>query len=180
MQLVNIYGNLCELNSVLTRCCESKCFHIEPAIHNTKKIAGIAPLIEENPYLTALANIKSLASSLHVPLSVSEFDDVKLLDPCEFDEFSEKLICEYKTLNELYNTNQTELSQLEELLEQIEHLWGLDVNFEELFACKYIKLRIGKIPIESLKKLEYYDDENFIFVPFTQNEIYAWGMYFAP
>ncbi len=180
MELINIYGKLSSLNYVLLKCCESNCFHIEPAIHSTQKIPGIRALNEENPYLTPLATIKSLANNLNISLEKTDYSAINFYSPEEFTNLAQNLNDTYKSVSTQLEKDKIELSQLEQLLDQIEHLWGLEVNFERIFACEHIKVRVGKIPVQSLSKLEYYDDTDLIFVPFKRNETYAWGMYFAP
>ena len=34
---------------------------------------------------------------------------------------------------------------------------------DEIFACKYLKVRFGRIPKDSYLKLPYYDDHSFTF-----------------
>ena len=52
-------------------------------------------------------------------------------------------------------------------------------DFQQLFSMKYVSVRIGKLPVDNLPKLDYYD-ENFFFVPFETGKSFCWGMYFVP
>ncbi|MFR6199020.1 MAG: hypothetical protein ACLUJA_02045 [Ruminococcus bicirculans (ex Wegman et al. 2014)] len=48
MSLVNIAGLMDELDATLKRCCESGCFHIEPAGNSPD--SAMKPLSEKNEY----------------------------------------------------------------------------------------------------------------------------------
>ena len=74
-----------------------------------------------------------------------------------------------------YNVCYTKL-----LRAQLTHLAGLTANFEQIFACEHVKVRVGKLPVDSYPKLVYYEDENFIFIKLHEEESYVWGMYFSP
>ena len=62
---------------------------------------------------------------------------------------------------------------------QIVHLIRMDTNLKELFSCKHIKIRFGRLPGDSYPKLEYYNDKTFIFVPYDNDQSYYWGVYFT-
>lgn len=51
---------------------------------------------------------------------------------------------------------------------------------DESFACKYLKVRFGRIPKDSYLKLPYYDDHSFTFSEYDFDGEYYWGMYFVP
>ncbi|MEG0570720.1 MAG: V-type ATPase 116kDa subunit family protein, partial [Oscillospiraceae bacterium] len=57
---------------------------------------------------------------------------------------------------------------------------GLNANFDEIFACQYVKVRFGRMPYDSYEKLSYYNDKTFFFFPFDHNSNFYWGAYFAP
>ena len=56
----------------------------------------------------------------------------------------------------------------------------LDVYKRQIFACKYLKVRFGRIPKDSYLKLPYYDDHSFTFSAYAFDGEYYWGMYFVP
>ncbi len=180
MELVNIVGLYDDIDNVLKKCCESNCFHIEPAIHSTEKVSGFKSLNEENPYQATLTKVKALATNLSIALQKTDNRKLDMKTVDEFDDYVNELSDCFTALNQKKQKNLSEISELELTIKQIEHLWGLNANFESIFACKYIKVRLGRLPVESLPKLEFYDDKDFIFVPFDNNNTYVWGMYFAP
>ena len=57
---------------------------------------------------------------------------------------------------------------------------GLNEDFDQIFACKHIEVRVGKLPVDNQEKLEYHKNLDFFFVPFDKDKNYCWGMYFCP
>lgn len=180
MEIVSVAGLLGDLDNVLLKCCESKCFHIEPAIDKTEKISGFKLLNEENPYQDTLNKVNMLVSNLSITLRNIDSQNLKLKSIDEFNNYISHINEEVTNLNHKRQENRTLISEYTDAIKQIEHLLGLNLRFERIFACKYVKVRVGKLPVDSFSKLSYYDGEDFIFVPFDKNSTYIWGMYFAP
>ena len=74
---------------------------------------------------------------------------------------------------------QGEIDQDEAALLILSHLAELDVDFDELFTCKYIKVRLGRLPLDSYQKLSFYAGKPFIFKSFDAEKDYRWGAYFC-
>lgn len=180
MELVNIVGKLEDLDNVLLKCCESKCFHIEPAINESSRVKGLKLLNEDNPYTDLLSKYKMLASNLSIKLCNTEGHEDKATTLEEYDNYISQISEEATKLNQKKQENLTLISEYNEAIKQTQHLLGLNSKFERIFACKYVKVRVGKLPADNFSKLSYYNDKDFIFVPFDENSTYVWGMYFAP
>ena len=66
MSLVNIAGLMDELDATLKRCCESGCFHIEPAGNSPD--SAMKPLSEKNEYDRPLKELAQLSAQLGITL----------------------------------------------------------------------------------------------------------------
>ena len=181
MELVNIAGLISDLDQVLLKCCQSNCFHIELAIHSaTEDKKGLSTLNEENPYTSVLRNIAKLATNLNLKFESLNYADIYMDDIKKIDQVTgdiQKKISEYThSLQDV----RAEISLQEQALRQLKHLSGIDVKFERLFSCEYSKIRVGKLPVDSYPKLDYYDDKDFFFIPFETTTSYVWGCYFVP
>ena len=53
------------------------------------------------------------------------------------------------------------------------------MNLDDLFECKYIKIRFGRLPIDSVEKLQYYRNRPFVFKSFSTDDTYSWCVYFT-
>ena len=68
----------------------------------------------------------------------------------------------------------------EQTKEQLYHLTGLDATMDEIFSCKFLKVRFGRLPKDSYVKLPYYEDGTFTFRQYDFDGEFYWGMYFVP
>lgn len=180
MELVNIAGLIKDLDAVLLKCCQSKCFHMELATHSSENTIGLTTLNEDNPYTLSLKKATSLATNLSVKLGYTDYAKLDIFSIEEYNKFIEETQLAYNDYNAKLQGSLQSISEIEQALLLIEHLTGLTANFEQLFACKHVKVRVGKLPVDSYSKLAYYDDKDFFFVPFESNESYYWGIYFSP
>lgn len=180
MELVNIAGLIKDLDLVLTKCCKSNCFHIELASQSYENANGLPILNEENPYTVTLKRLISLASNLSIKLENTDFSTLEYHTMEDFENYVGQLEKSYTELNLKKQEVLHNISEHEQALKQIKHLEGLDANFDQIFSCTQVKVRVGKLPIDSYPKLEYYSDKTFFFFPFDNDNNYYWGMYFAP
>ena len=180
MELVNIAGLVKDLDAVLVRCFNSECFHIEHALQSTEDSGGFSELNEDNPYVLSLKKVISLATNLSINLKQQDLSDFEEGSIEEFNAYIDETQSNYNSKNKHLQDSLQHITEEEQALQLLEHLVGLTTEFEKLFACKYVKVRIGKMPVDSYLKLSYYDDKPFFFIPLNSNESYYWGMYFAP
>ncbi|MGN0660622.1 MAG: hypothetical protein ACI4JX_02740 [Oscillospiraceae bacterium] len=170
--LLRIVGDISLLNSVLEQCVEMEDFQFEtPAESNGFKI-----IKEENPYIKKTEALKKAADMLSLDLESGETSSC-----CEeSDEPLEEL---FRKISELYKTKKDlalEEENYEKLIVQIRHLASLNVSFEDMFSFEYIKIRFGRMPVDSVPKLSYYDNECFIFLELDRDKDYCWGFYVMP
>lgn len=180
MELVNIAGLLTDLDDVLLRCCQSGCFHIEPASTSDNDSHGLRMLNEQNPYLPILKDYISLASDLGIKLQKTDFSKLAFEENEDYIQFVEEASRKYIELNDERQDCKSIISEKENALKQLKHLQGMGANFEQIFACEHVKVRIGRMPSDSYNKLSYYDDSMFFFVKMDMTKTYCWGMYLAP
>ena len=135
MELVNIAGLVKDLDTVLLKCCESKCFHIEYAIHSTEhKNSGLETLNEENPYADILKKIVGLASNLEVKFESIDYTDIGQNVINNIDEYIDEIQDQYNDLNSRLQFLNQSISEKEQAIKQLKHLSGLTANFEQIFA----------------------------------------------
>ncbi len=178
MALVNIVGNLEDLDSTLNQCCTNGCFHIESALHTTAD-TGFALLNETNPYSAPLKKLLDVASALELELGYQDFSALDIPNDrlsARVDELEQQIHDLTQKKVELHQ----QIFDYEQSIKQIEHLEGSPVNFDTLFACKEVRTRFGRLPADSYKKLSYYDNKTFFFFDFDHNDDYYWGFYIAP
>lgn len=179
MSLVNIVGNLKDLDKTLLRYLDSGYFHPESSIHSTESTHGFTLLEADNPYTVPLNNILRLASELKIELKKTKFD-AESLNINEIEDFYKLIDTSVDDLTKRKNSIKESINQHEQAIIQIKHLAGLNVSFDDIFACEYVKVRFGRLPYDSFPKLAFYDNKTFFFFPFDHDKEYFWGVYFAP
>lgn len=179
MSLVNLVGSLEDLDETLLRCLRSGYFHPEMAIHTTEPSHGFRMLEGENPYAQPLGNLLKLSSDLKLKLigSDARFEDLNLDSVKRYITSLEEKVADLAQRKRMIKES---ISQHEQALIQLRHLAGLNVSFDEIFACRYVKVRFGRLPCDSYSKLPFYDDRTFFFFDFDHDKEYYWGVYFAP
>lgn len=181
MSLVNLVGNLSDLETTLFRCLGCGYFHPETAIHTTESLHGFRILEGDNPYSTPLNRLLRLASDLGLSLKKQDVDPGAVqLDLEQINAGLDGLCDEVAALAKRRQEVRESISMHEQALVQVHHLAGLNVSFDDIFACQYVKVRFGRLPYDSYSKLSYYDNKTFFFFPFDHDKDYYWGVYFAP
>ena len=182
MALVRIEGALKRVNKALMKCCESKCFHIISSSRGGEKEGDrrLRSLKSKNPYAPLVSRARTLAEGLSIEIKEVDYDDVSLNASVAFDQYYKELEQRYSELAVRRQGIETDLKDHSIALMQVERLAGFDVNFSELFACKYVKCRFGRLPLDSIPKLSYYDERNFIYYHFTDEDGYAQILYVTP
>lgn len=94
-----------------------------------------------------------------------------------WDTFISDFQTEIDTLNNQRNELVFEVQNHTNSLVALRHIQGVDANFDDIFSCKYLRIRFGKLPIDAYPKLDYFEDHPFIFTMFDKDEQYYWGMY---
>lgn len=181
MELVNIAGLIRDLDGVLYRCCKSECFHLETAALGSD--SGLVALSEDNPYIGTLKRLLTLSAqfSYKPTRSEIEFNDTPTVDAADkLGDFVASLEEKGNALLEKIRTLSESISLRQQAGKQLVHLKGLSVDFRNIFSCTHIYARVGKLPIESFTKLQYYEEKPFVFVSYDKDKEYYWGMYFVP
>lgn len=180
MALVHIEGALKRVNKTLIKCCESNCFHIINSSKGNDSGTGFRALKSKSPYAPIMNRARALADGLGIEIKKVDYDDVDFNVTVDFDDY-------YKDIENKYNELFEKKLKIEEALKdhstslmQVEKLAGLDTDFAELFACKYVKFRFGRLPVDSVLKLDYFDDKNFICYNFKEEDEYSQILYFTP
>lgn len=177
MALVNLIGQFDVLDETLLRCCDSGCFHLEPAFKNEQ--GGVVKLLnEKNPYVQPMKEFASLAKEMEIELKETVTDKWDKYTAEGFTELAEEIDREIEEKSQKRKELAKEVSELESAALQITHLKGLNSDFDRIFACKHTACRVGRLPADNLAKLQYYD-QTFFFVPFETTRDFCWGMYFC-
>ncbi len=179
MSLVTIRGERGQLDEVLLRCLDSGVFHPENAGSLSEYSSALSAMKEENPYAALGKKLSAIALDADIDLGNTSFEGLDLHNE-EIPGYIEKLEGKLKKLLSKKRGSEQLISSHEKALRRLRHLTGLeDVNFDSLFSCKYVKLRFGRLPVESYQKLHSYSDRPFILLSSENDGGYVWCLYFC-
>ena len=177
MSLVNILGSMDELDDALDRCCKSGIFHIEPAFSPGEARGRL--LTDRNEYAALFKRAAKIASDCGIVPVETDYSKLSAESPEALDALCTELEKELEAVREDSQKGEARLAELNEARKHIKHLKGMNSDFQQIFSCKHVSVRIGRLPMDNFPKLEYYND-NFFFVAFEKSDSYVWGTYFCP
>ncbi len=179
MSLVNIVGNIDDMDAAMKVCCESGCFHPENASQYIKDLNGGTLLQDANPFNPLVKRIVDLSYKMNFKLSYQDGGGQNL-KPSEFDQEVSRIETKFEELRSEREELAQQVNNQEQVLIQLNHMKGLAEKFDDIFACKAVSSRFGILPNDSFDKLKYYNDKAFFFLTFDVDEQYHWGVYFVP
>lgn len=174
MSLLSIEGSIDELEGALMACCDSRLFQM------TTSGSVLRNLNEPNPYLGIYTKVRDMAVNLKISPEYCDFKKLPYETPEDFEGYFEGISGRYAEINEKLVEISKALEEHKSTEAYLRHLMGLDVSFHDLFNMKYVKLRIGRLPADSVQKLKFYEQKCFVFMPFEHAEGYVYGIYLAP
>ncbi len=174
MSQLSVEGALDKLDDALMLCCESRMFQISD-VSNPLQSTN-----EQNPYEGVYNQLKEMIEALKIPLSFVNYHSVSYERPDEFKSYCVVMEDRLRELRIAYEDMEAAIEEHKLTDSYVKHMLNIDVSFTELFNMKYVKSRFGRLPVENLKKLEYYDKKCLHFITFEENGGYAWGLYLTP
>ncbi len=181
MSLISVSGPLKQVNKALVHCCETECFHLEPSYYSlTYGSAHFKTLKDKDIYRHLMKRAADIATGLDIKDVKVPYEGIKLEALHDFDTYFksiEEVIGDLITEKDLLDDS---INQYCQALRQVENLSALSADFKELYNCKFVKVRFGRMPSDSYTKLEFYSKKLFVFVPLEENDGFVWGVYFAP
>ncbi len=175
MNLVNITSDRAKLDEVLLRFVELDCFHPEPATKIAESVHGVTTLQEEDPYCELLSRLKDLEVNLGLSLN-NEFIKDRKCDLNEMSAYMEQLERKREEIEEVKRELEGVIQANKDALTQVENIEGMDISLDDIFSCKYVNVRFGRLPLDSVDKLQYYGNQPFVFRSFKEDSSYSWCM----
>ncbi len=175
MNLVNITSDQTRLNEVLLRFVELDCFHPEPAAKIAESVHGVTTLQEEDPYAELLTQLKDLEVNLGLSLT-SEFVKDQTCDLGEIKAYMNELQSKWEQILSVKSELDGVIQANQDALTQVENIEGIDISLDDIFSCRYVNVRFGRLPLDSVDKLQYYSDRPFVYHSLKEDSSYSWCM----
>lgn len=182
MKYLNVYGPENALVQTLGAIADRGCFAPESgeAIHSAMRYG-------KNRYEPLLTKAKGLLKDLgHSSLAGEYKGDPDKYTLDSVSDFLEVYAGEVSRRSARKTDIESELELQVRTENLLGHMTDLDINIEELFTVKTLKVRVGRLPKTSYVRLAYYADKGFNFTSYFNfisldfDGEYYWGLYFAP
>ncbi len=176
MKLINISVEKEYLDDVLLKFVDLDYFHPEPAVKFIDTVHGLTSMDEENPVSEVLSRFKEICSDMDLDLPNIAMRD-KDYDLGGMKNYMENVYQRFQDANRVRKDLQTVIQENKDALVTVKNIESIDLNLDDLFDCKYIKFRFGRLPLDSVEKLRYYRNRPFVFKSFSQDDTYSWCIY---
>ncbi len=180
MELVSLVGPVREFDRVVGTYLTSCDIHIENALSMLKNVHGLYPFSDGNEAAELLGRLgKLLDAGGIVPEGKGPpAEKLPLTEIAEIISAAETRLSENEAQCKALADEQT---QVDQVIRQLEHMLGVDINLDELFGFQFVKFRFGRLPRAGYKKLRsYLQDIDAFFVEGEVDQQYIYGVYFMP
>ena len=169
MRLINLTADKSMVDEVLRRFIDYKGFH---PVDNQKiltTVHGASTFEGTNPATELLEQIYEIEEELNLTLLPVKTRKLKTtLD--DMHQYILKSHKEFKVEFDDIKALEQENSNILDALKQLENLAEMELSFDDLFSTKFVSVRIGKLPFDSVERMSYYSHKPFIFIPFSEEK----------
>lgn len=184
MELVNITGVFDSLDRVAALCLQSGCFQLEATDDYLKSLEGASRIVEENPFKLPLQRLRTIILSMGEQPSGGQNDLSSVGVLGSISDYDADIAQIEKHIGSIQSEKESLRAEAEKLAvteKELEHFSSLSLDLNSAQHTQYVTIRFGRLPVESYKLLDAYDDNPYIlFVPISSDKTYHWGMYAAP
>lgn len=176
MRLMNIITDKQHLEETLLRFTTLDNFHPELANKIVDRVSGLAVLNDANPYADLLSKVSELCAEMNLTLVKKPIDSY-FINLDETNNMINKIKAKFDQIHEIKKELETVIEENKMAVIQVKNVSAMEINFDDLFSCRYLKIRVGRMPKQSVEKLQYYNNRPYIFKEFNKDEHYCWCMY---
>lgn len=151
-----------QCDSVLMKLINLDDFHPEYASKFADSVQGLSVLNRENPYADLIALMEEAKEKYQLDLKCQDIDNTRI-NIIQADTFFCNLLAEVTNIEKIREELQQMITENESTISQLQHMINSDLDFDKLFSCKYLQVRVGRLPTANLDKLQYYGSQEFLF-----------------
>ena len=176
LNLVSINFDKYCYNEVLLKLFNHDDFHPELASKFIDSVTGLSVYNQDNLYEEILVRLNDASNKYHFKLEEIpvESNQINVLG---VKEYLDDLLLDVERIDAVKVQLDQMVIENQEAIIQLQHVADIDVDFDDLFSCKYLQVRFGKIPANNVAKLDYYESLPFVFKPFHNDSQFVWCMY---
>lgn len=169
MKLATVHAGKDQFEDVLQRCRTCADFHPEPADRMVTEDNGGKLLQQDNVYAEFLTQLKNIGHSVGFELKARQWNHNYTTE--QIDSFIHEVNDQFALITDSNDTSvMTENDEI--ALEKVR-----EYGFEAMHSCQYISFGMGRLPLESFKKLSLIENKNFIVEDLHKSGHYHWILY---
>lgn len=181
LTLVNVNGPVRKVNKTLIKCCESGYFHINPPPNVSGSHLEAKSLKDKGLYERMIKRCRSIADTLGVTLDENaSYDGVEYNVSVDFKNYLDGVDKKYTAMLDKKTELTSSIKSHTAIYSNLCQFADFNASFEDIFACKYVKIRFGRIPTGNMRKLDFYKEKPFCFFPFKNEQNFTWCLYLVP
>lgn len=176
LKLFNISSTTKNIDNVLARLVEIDYLHLVPASEIVDKVHGLQSYSTDNPCNIILKEILDIEKNYKINIPLKE---VCSLD-YSLENMRDYIHSTHEKINQLSHHKKDTLELIkkyQDALTQVNNIENLNIPLDDLFSCEYLNVRFGRIPLDSIEKLNFYSAKPFVFQTFHVDRGYAWCLY---
>lgn len=169
MKLATVRAGQDQYQEMLTRCTTYPDLHPELAAHMINEENGGQLLQDENFYAEYLGQLKNIGHSVGFELTAQQWKHSYSKE--EIESFIQEVNDQFKLVIDA--SESMTLSDNDEIaLEKVR-----EYGFEAMHQCHYVSFGLGRLPLESFKKLALLEKRNFVLLDLHKSGQYHWIFY---
>lgn len=176
LKLVEIEFPLNKSDDVLSKLINLDNFHPEYASKFADSVHGLSVLDRVNPYADLITRLEEAKEKYHLDLKLQDTDNA-YVNVIEADTMICDLLEDAAQIEKVRNEIQIMIDENDSAISQLQYMIDSDLNFDHLFGCKYLKIRVGCLPTENLDKLQYYGVQQYLLRVFHKDPKNTYCLY---
>ena len=174
MKLVEIEFLEDQADVILSKLVDRDDFHPEPASKFTDSVRGLTVLNRPNPYADLLARMDEAKNEYGFNYEPTK---PQMIDIAQADNLFLDVVDQVGKIDRLQKDLKQMIDENDEAITQLQHMKDDALDLDQLFTSRYLQVRYGYLPILNLDKLQYYDDQIFLFKEFFKDGKFCYCMY---
>jgi V/A-type H+-transporting ATPase subunit I len=181
MKLVNIVGDLEDLDAVAAALGDTGVFQPDEAAEYYSDSENLIPLIASDDFSPVLDRLTQIMTDSGIRPDIV---DSERFDHTDLDTVRQIMDDLEKDLGSLITERDEctgNITGHKDVVDKMRHFIGLGIDVSKVVGCQFIVTRFGRLPNESYQKLADFTENPFVeFFPCTHDGEYYWGVYAAP
>lgn len=169
MRLVNLTVEETKLDDLLSRFIDFPGFHPVEAQQIISSVHGARSFEMPNPAEALIQEIKEIEEEVGMIFVAPKTRELK----DSLDEMHQYIVDSHQVFSNQFNRIkqlEADIKKYKDALRQIEAFEDFDFSFEDLFHAKFVSLRFGKLPSDSVERLRFYRHKPFIFLSLHEDK----------